>query len=269
MLQKINELVTVVKLGGSSITFKERTFSVDENALSNISSALSNFNGRLFVVHGGGSWGHPVAAAYGLSSFTYSNDIRGVSQTRLAMLELTKKVQRSLIDHGISVFFFPPQHLESMTNDLEGLYELKAVPLTYGDVLYERGKGYRIIGGDEIISRLSASIKIKRVLFIMRSKGILDVNGEPISVISLSGKQGISIEQVPIMKGNTVYTFKQARNELKSISPDATGGITYKLIVAERLVSIGVEVMFLSSDSQDNMVKALNGMKFQGTTVMI
>jgi isopentenyl phosphate kinase len=176
-LQEINGLVTVVKLGGSSITFKERTFSVDEDALSNISSALSNFNGRLFVVHGGGSWGHPVAAAHGLSSFSYSNDIRGASRTRLAMLELTKRVQRSLIDHGLNVFFFPPQHLESMLNDLEGIYQLKAVPLTYGDVIYEREKGYRIIGGDEIISRLAASQKINRVLFIMRSSVILDIKG--------------------------------------------------------------------------------------------
>lgn len=260
--------LTVVKLGGSSITFKERTFSFDEAAVSNISGALGGFEGRLFIVHGGGSWGHPVAAAYGLSSFSYSSDSRGVSLTRLAMLELSKKVQRSLVDHGIGVFFFPPQHLESMARDLEGLYQAHAVPLTYGDVIYESGKGYRVIGGDEIISRLAPLQRLRRVIFIMRSGGILDSDGNPIETISLKSGRGTQMDQVPIMNGNTTYTFKQAKALLQTLSPDATGGITYKLLVAEMLASNGVEVLFLSSGDRDNLVKALNGMKFQGTTVV-
>ena len=261
-----DDMLTVVKLGGSSITFKERSFSFDEAAIDNISSALSDFGGRLFIVHGGGSWGHPVAAAYGLNSFSYSKNARGASLTRLAMLELSKKVQRSLIDHGIGVFFFPPQHLESM--DLEGLYQTRAVPLTYGDVIYETGRGYRVIGGDEIISRLAALQRIKRVIFIMRTAGIMDATGNIIDTISLKTGSGIQIDNVPIMNGGTTYTFKQAKDEMQTLSPDATGGITYKLLVAERLASKGVEVLFLSSGSRDNLVKALNGMKFQGTTVM-
>ncbi len=260
--------LTVIKLGGSSITFKERTFSIDEASLNNISSALGEFDDRLFIVHGGGSWGHPVAVAYGLSSFSFNKDAKGVSLTRLAMLGLSIKVQRSLIDHGINVFFFPPQHLESIAKDLEELYQAHTVPLTYGDVIYEIGKGYRVIGGDEIISRLSTIQGIKRVIFIMRTGGILDADGNIIDTISLKGDRGIQVDQVPINNGNLTYTFKQAKAELQTLSPDATGGITYKLLIAEKLASKGIEVLFLSSANRDNLVKALNGMKFQGTTVI-
>ncbi|MEM0123336.1 MAG: hypothetical protein QXI38_02385, partial [Conexivisphaerales archaeon] len=206
--------------------------------------------------------------AYGLNSFSFSKDVRGVSLTRLAMLDLSRKVQRSLIDHGLRIFFFPPQHLESMVADLEGLYQARAVPLTYGDVIYEKGKGYRVIGGDEIISKLANLQRLKRVIFIIRSNGILDANGNLISIISLKNNNGIKIDQVPIINGNLTYTFKEAKSKLQTLSPDATGGITYKLMVAEKLVSKGVEVLFISSDNKDNLVKALNGMKFQGTTVV-
>ncbi len=260
--------LTVIKLGGSSITFKERTFSIDENSLYNISSALGEFNGRLLIVHGGGSWGHPVAVAYGLNSFSFSKNARGASLTRLAMLQLSERVQRYLIDHGINVFFFPPQHLESIADNLDYLYQLRAVPLTYGDVIFERGKGYRVIGGDEIISRLSALRKIRRVIFIMRTGGILDSSGNIIETISLRGKGGMMFDDVPISSGNLTYTYRQAKAELQTSSPDATGGITYKLLVAEGLASKGIEVLFLSAHDRDNLVKALNGMKFQGTIVI-
>jgi len=260
--------LSIIKLGGSSITFKERTFSIDENSLYNISSALGEFKGRLLIVHGGGSWGHPVAVAYGLNSFSFSYNSRGASLTRLAMLELSEKVQRYLIDHGINVFFFPPQHLESIIEYLDYLYQLGAVPLTYGDVIFEKGKGYRVIGGDEIIRKLSTFRKIGRVIFIMRTGGILDSNGNVIETISLSGKGGMMIDDVPISSGNMTYTYRQAKAELQSLSSDATGGIIYKLMVAEELASKGTEVLFLSAHDRDNLVKALNGMKFHGTIVI-
>ena len=44
------------------------------------------------VVHGGGSFGHPVAKKYGLSSRRSVPSPTGVSETRQAMFELNAKV---------------------------------------------------------------------------------------------------------------------------------------------------------------------------------
>jgi isopentenyl phosphate kinase len=256
----------VVEFGGSSITFKERTFSLNKEAIENISSSLCNFKGKLFIIHGIGSWGLPVAIAYGLNSFTYKKDIGGVSLTRMAILELSKNIQTFLINYGINPFFFLPQYTESMMKELETLYKNGAVPLTYEDVIYEKGKGYRIMRGEEIIDIIANVKQVKRVLFIIKSNGIIDYKGKTIDLISIKSNKGIKINQTPIMEGNLIYTFDQIRAKIYPL--DAISGITYKLLVAERLVKKGIEVLFLSSDNKDNIIKALNGKKFYGTRVI-
>ena len=61
--------VIIIKLGGSLITNKNIPFSVDYNSINNIIKQIKNFyeqntNSKLILVHGGGSFGHPMALNY-------------------------------------------------------------------------------------------------------------------------------------------------------------------------------------------------------------
>jgi Predicted archaeal kinase len=55
----------VLKLGGSIITNKKEPFSFNRDVLLRIGNELkSSWPMPLIIIHGGGSFGHPIAEAY-------------------------------------------------------------------------------------------------------------------------------------------------------------------------------------------------------------
>jgi len=259
-----------VKLGGSCITYKDKPFTINEGNLRTISRALSEAGRNYFIVHGGGSWGHTAAIMYGLSSFSYSRHSKGVAYTKLKMQELSSAVQKFLIDSGVHTFYFPAQALdERIRRELEEISASGVHPLTYGDVIYEVGRGFRIIGGDEIILKLSGFINIVRAVFIMATPGIMDENGEVIEQITLRESTGSTyIGDVPIIVGNYSVPFSDVLKKMDSSSPDATGGMAYKLYVSLQLARKGIPAIFVGAGDKENIIKALNGSNFTGSIVM-
>ncbi|MDP8022990.1 MAG: isopentenyl phosphate kinase [Nitrososphaeria archaeon] len=260
----------IIKLGGSSITFKDKPFSINEDGIKNIAEALADAKERYFLIHGGGSWGHPAAAIYGLSSFIYCESNKGVSFTKIKMQQLSVQVQKFLLEKGISTFYFPAQLLEVLNRDeILEMIEKSVYPLTYGDVIYERNKGFRVIGGDEIALKLSDKFPVKKVVFIMGTPGILDENGNIIEKISIVKSKGsVYIGDVPIMVGNGAEKFEKILLKLSENSPDATGGISYKLYVAYILAKKGINSAFINAADKENIIKAIKGYKFEGSVVM-
>ena len=60
----------VVKLGGSFITQKDRLFTFREKEVKEVVSAMKGTGRDFAIIHGGGSFGHPVAKRFGLSGST-------------------------------------------------------------------------------------------------------------------------------------------------------------------------------------------------------
>lgn len=260
----------IIKLGGSSITFKDKPFSLNEENINNIAEALVDARERYFLIHGGGSWGHPAATIYGLSSFSYSVSNKGVTFTKIKMQQLSAQVQKFLLQKGLSTFYFPAQLLSVINvNEISEMIDKFVYPLTYGDVIYESQKGFRVIGGDEIALKLSDKFSIKKVVFIMGTPGILDENGNIIEKISLSDTNGSTyIGNVPIIIGNRFERFEKILSKLSLNSPDATGGISYKLYVAYTLAKKGIPSVFINATDKENIIKAIKGYKFEGSVVM-
>ena len=61
--QDVNE-VYIVKLGGSVITDKNQPFSIRKIIISNLLTQIKNSEKKIIIVHGGGSFGHPLAKEY-------------------------------------------------------------------------------------------------------------------------------------------------------------------------------------------------------------
>jgi len=262
--------LTVVKMGGSSITFKDKPFSINEEGINNIAEALSEAGMRYFLIHGGGSWGHTVATIYGLSSFYHSDSGKGVSFTKIKMLQLSVQVQKILMEKGLFTFYFPAQLIDTLNKDeVIEMIERSVYPLTFGDVIYEYGKGFRVIGGDEIALKISYKFPINKVVFIMGTPGIMDENGNVIKKISVKRSEGsIYIGNVPIIKGNSFERFQKVLTKISENSPDATGGLSFKLYIAYMLAKAGISSVFISSGNKENIIKALKGYKFDGSVVM-
>ena len=108
--------VTLAKLGGSVITDKTKAFSFREDVVAALGEEITASHERVVLVHGGGSFGHPLAKEYGLTSGAYSRGGEGVSKTRDAMYALNQLVCRALRGAGVETYQFAPFDLFMSSN---------------------------------------------------------------------------------------------------------------------------------------------------------
>lgn len=179
-------MVTVLKLGGSVITDKERPETVDVAALESaariIGTALEDTD-QLVIVHGGGSFGHHHAAAHGVSSTAGTADAPALLEIHRAMGEL----QDAVIDHlhARAVPALPVRPLsvasrrsdgsiEFPTTQLETMLSQDFVPVVNGDVVVDGAQGGTILGGDQIVVTLSRALGARRVGLCSTVPGVLD-----------------------------------------------------------------------------------------------
>ena len=245
----------VVKLGGSFITQKDRLFTFREKEVKEAVSAMKGTGRDFAIVHGGGSFGHPVAKRFGLSGSTFSKSSVGVSETRLAMHNLSYLLYIQLGTAGFKPYLLNSSSLIRMDGGpLAGYSTLLAelvrtglTPLTHGDVqlFYE---GYRIVSGDHLAYLFCKALKPSRMVYVLDQPGILKTAGDPTSVV----------------RELTVSQAKELRFEG---AEDATGGITTKIKTACEIASLGVETCFVSGFDRDGLIRALTGEKFSGTTL--
>lgn len=178
----------ILKLGGSVISNKNKPFSFNKRVVSNIADEIAEFYPEkdFIVVHGGGSFGHPLAKKYeirkGLNS---ENKKTGFSKTHLAMLDLNKKIVEIFIEKNLPAFPVAPSSVFFVENGeicegffkiIEKYLERKFIPVLFGDVALAVDKGIDILSGDQIISYLSKIFAPEKVIFLMDVDGIYNKN---------------------------------------------------------------------------------------------
>ncbi|WP_439026349.1 isopentenyl phosphate kinase [Haloarchaeobius sp. DT45] len=173
---------TILKLGGSVITDKERAETVDGPALDRAADAVAGHD-DIVVVHGGGSFGHHNAKAYGVSTTEGTHDVDGVLDIHNAMKALNGMVLRRL--HERDVPAVPVHPFSAASRDEAGELTLPAqqvqtmldegfVPVLHGDVVAHAGEGVTVLSGDEIVTSLAAALDASRVGLCSTVPGVLD-----------------------------------------------------------------------------------------------
>ncbi|MDH5596346.1 MAG: isopentenyl phosphate kinase, partial [Candidatus Bathyarchaeota archaeon] len=166
---------TVLKLGGSVITNKEKPLAPNLPAIERLTSEISRANvSRLVLVHGGGSFGHPIAKQYSIEEgYRDQSQIMGFSKTRQAMTTLNKLVVDSLIQHNIPAVTVQPSSCtitkQGRINLMEErplrkLLEMGFVPVLYGDAVLDSDTGFAILSGDQLISSLATRLEAERII---------------------------------------------------------------------------------------------------------
>jgi isopentenyl phosphate kinase len=185
-------MTTVLKLGGSVITEKDRPETVDEPALAAAADAIAGFEGPLVVVHGGGSFGHPHAEAHGLSTTAGTHDVAAVMDVHGAMKALNDAVVDAIQARGVPAV--PVHPLSAAARDADGrlTYHPEAVatmlgegfvPVCHGDGVAHAGAGVTVLSGDEVVASLAGSLAADRVGLCSTVPGVLDDAGEVIDRI--------------------------------------------------------------------------------------
>ncbi|MFC4450323.1 isopentenyl phosphate kinase [Halorussus aquaticus] len=189
---------TVVKLGGSVVTDKDRPEALDGPALDAAADAIADAVtggdvSDLVVVHGGGSFGHHHASEHGVSKTRGSGDAAAAVEIHGAMKTLNDFVLARLHDRDVPAVPVHPfsaayrdaaADLTLLTEQVETMLGEEFVPVLHGDVVSHEGEGVTILSGDEVVTAVATGIDADRVGFCSTVPGVLDDSDDVIPEIS-------------------------------------------------------------------------------------
>ena len=248
--------LTLIKLGGSIITDKEKPLTPRLETISSICSALNELKGPTVLVHGGGSFGHYWSVKYDMHTAPKNYDPQGISIVHDSMLKLNQIIVSSLMDHGALPYSIQPSAfarglnpLVSRVRDLSRIAK-RLIPVTFGDVVHVEGTRYSILSGDAIMTMLARVLKPNRVIFATNVDGVLKYDRSP---------EVIDFIRVKAPK---------ARYEIsKSNGADVTGGMTRKIKEATEIAKLGIDVHILNGLHPERLVAAAQGEPVIGTVI--
>jgi len=254
----------IVKLGGSVITDKRRPFVVKRATLRRLARELTAVKGPLVVVHGGGSFGHPVASKYRIAEgYKNKNQLMGMSLTHRAMERLNVDVIEALQKAGLPAIAVQPSacvvvsggQIQSMEFvPVKKLLELGITPVLYGDAVPDLNKGMSILSGDKIVAYLALALKASRVIF-----GV-DVDG----VYTASPKKAKHAE---LVRRITPADEKLVASIGAAEGRDVTGGMGNKVRELLALAEQGVEAEIVNATKPGILKRAVQGERGLGTVV--
>lgn len=257
MLGKVPRPV-VLKLGGSAITVKSQPLTLDKGAINRLAEEIARADaGPLVIVHGGGSFGHPIAEQYSLDEgYRDPSQILGFSKTHQAMTALNRQVIDSLIHHNIPAVEIKPSsiivtkfgRIDVMEErPLRNLLKLGLTPVLYGDAVSDTDTGFCILSGDQLVVKLAMRLNAERILIGA------DVDG----LYSADPKADLSAQFIHHL---TLPQLKSMRKEIKKPKMlDVTGGMFGKVLELIPAVEHGVHVTIMNALEPDNIYKALKG----------
>ena len=187
-------MTTILKLGGSVITDKDRPETIDRETLRDVVATIASRqdDGDLVVVHGGGSFGHHHAATHGVSSTSGSHDVTGLTAIHAAMTDLNDAVVDAFHEAGLDALPVRPLSLSHRTeggdlslpsDHVRTMLSEGFVPVLHGDVVAHEGRGATVLSGDDIVVSLAQSLDADRVGLCSTVPGVLDDDGDIIPEI--------------------------------------------------------------------------------------
>lgn len=248
----------LIKLGGSLLTHKGAPGRPRFRALvcRRLLREVRRVAARepVVLVHGAGSWGHPLALRYrvGRWSLPGARLREAVVRIQASVGELRRRVLAEAERVGLDAVDLPAGALAySRRGDLfldavlvRAYAEAGLVPVTGGDVILDDRLGARVLSGDEILEALALQLAPRRVVFAS------DVDG-----IRIGG--GLVARLTPAEAEVLLPRVGRGR--------DATSGMRGKLAHAARIAGRGVPVALVNGNAPNRLRAACRGAPTPGT----
>jgi isopentenyl phosphate kinase len=258
----------VIKLGGSALTDKTRIYTPKIHTIYAAAKQITKIRKSysLMIVHGAGSFGHIPARKYGLQNgLKDSKQLKGLTETKLKLLEWERMLDEILRAHGIPVIPFLASDFILLRNGRIATAELGpmahwlrlgCVPTTGGDIVPDTRKGFRILSGDQIAAYLAIRLKAVKLIYGVDVDGLFDANP------SLNAKAHL-LESL---------TIRSARDLISkgtwNTTPDVTGGMAGKVTEAIAAAQRGIPVYFVNLSKDERLLKSALGRKTVGSRIL-
>lgn len=219
----------IIKLGGSVITDKDSSTpkvstEIIQNLAKEIKQILDSEKYQIILVHGAGSFGHPLAKKYNLHLGMKTNEQRfGFCLTDQKMIELNSLITKDLLNHAIPAISLSPRSfiqqsagklLNFNTQLIENYLKKNFVPVLFGDTVLDNKLNCSILSGDIIISHLAQKFHADKVIFLSDVDGVFDSNPKINPQANLIKKiHNNNVTQ--ILNGLTVHNLSDVTGEMK------------------------------------------------------
>ncbi|MCD4702982.1 MAG: isopentenyl phosphate kinase family protein [Methanosarcinaceae archaeon] len=211
--------ITILKIGGSVITDKDADKGLaKKDEINRLAREISTFEGKLVIVHGAGSFGHPQAKRYSLMD---QFDVEGAVITHRSVKELSDTVIDSLNNAGVHAIAIHPMNcmissdgriMNMFLDNIRIMLDNGLVPVLHGDVVMDHVRGTTVVSGDQIVPYLAAVLGASRIGVGSAEDGVLDSQGYTVADITLDN-------------------FDQVKQYIgASQSTDVTGGMRGKVL---------------------------------------
>ena len=257
---------TILKIGGSVITDKSQELGVRMDAISRLADEIRDANPRnLIIVHGGGSFGHPIAQKHAIKEgFKEENQIIGFAETHHVMTVLNGLFMDALIWRGIPAVSITPSSC-TMTRKgriacfedtpLKQLMKMGFIPVLYGDAVFDTELGFTILSGDQLVSFLAVRFNMEKILIGVDVDGLYDADPK-------------TEAKAKMFEHLTLNELKKVHGCLGgSNACDVTGGMFNKIAELIPAVEHGIPVLIVNATKPKYIYKALKGEKVKGTLI--
>lgn len=259
--------MTLVKLGGSLITDKERPETPRMEVIRRLAAELagSGLPGRLIVGHGSGSFGHVAAERYRVHEGLVLERLAGVSIVQQRAADLHRLVVGALAEAGAAPFSIAPSStlvtaagrpVDLAIEPLLLALDAGMVPVVYGDVVMDRERGAAIASTENVFLALERALSdrgrsVDRALWAGATDGVLDAAGRRMPEIRAVAGAGDVLDAT----GGAAGT-------------DVTGGMRHRVEAALELARRGVPSLIFDGTVPGHLAAALAGEDVGGTSVI-
>jgi isopentenyl phosphate kinase len=248
-------VVQIVKLGGSAITRKGEDPEIRRDVLERLADELEPHADEVVLVHGAGSFGHPIADAHDLDHGVEADQVAPLSEVHQQVRELNLAVLDTVRSRAGPCLALSPFGLLSCNDGMPGGWnlvpvhrtlELGTIPILYGDVVLDTQRGVSVLSGDRIAVELARFLEAERVIFALDEEGAYS--------------HPPSQDEAELLEEPGLGDVRRARDRARKAGPDdATGGMAGKLDCTLAIARDGTQVHLVDGTHEGRVRHALRG----------
>jgi isopentenyl phosphate kinase len=257
---------TILKIGGSVITDKSMELRARTQEMNRLAEEIVKARVKaLIIVHGGGSFGHPLAERYAIKNGLKEDSQKtGFSETHHVMTVLNGLFMDSLVWHDVPAVSITPssciitengriKHFEDAV--LKDLLKMGFIPVLYGDAVVDTKMGFTILSGDQLVSVLAMRLNAERIVFGVDVDGLYDADPKAEKTARLFTH--LNREE---LEGLLDKLCKPAVH-------DVTGGMLGKVMELLPAVEHGVSIAMVNASKPGIVCDVLEGKPVEGTLI--
>jgi len=258
----------LVKLGGSLITDKKTPFCAREDVIKRLAEEIKGvekeFDGRIILGHGSGSFGHTVASKYRTQEgIINKQSVKGLSIVADAAIQINRILIRNFLEFDLPVFSLAPaSFIFARDQKLEKIFlrpilhslQTGLIPVIYGDVILDSERGCCIFSCEKTLNILAGKLRTNFRDLIIIQAGITD---------GVYDKRKHTIPEI------TPSSFRKFKESIcKSEAIDVTGGMLYKVEEALKVAhKFDIKTLIINGTIKGELERAILKGKTEGTII--